>query len=685
MFWCVYCRLDPNKPIIYVVCLKPATVLPVAATMISLLTRFFFRLLTGNLGHLAYGWSLRPKGIHMRRLKRYIGIVVLVAAMLSTPATAADNVVPGAITVDATLLHLGVRWQISEDDNANAACSVRYRQAGAQTWQQGLDLFRAHPGISGEGGDYPDNRLAGTIFFLVPDTAYEIELTLTDPDGGGQQRVVTATTAKVLTPAAGSTDYYVAPGDGGGTGTQSDPFLGLQEACNNAHPGAVFHVAPGTYSAFSLTTSGDADNPIVLRGLVNPHTQSDPAQWSIVDGAETDRGVFTIGTYDRQTAYLMIENMVIQNGYWGIDAQNSHHILMQHNIVRDVGFGYYNRRDNGWEGHQMLMDNTFVGRTAWPASGIPSERGIDLRGSGNVVCYNHVRNFGDGVSLQPFTQRPNGFANDIYGNDIANIVDDPIEIDYNSCNTRVWRNRVVNSRMGISLAPIYGGPVYVFRNEFFNLESSAYKMNREPAGLVVVHNTSVKLENGTSSPAGWQNTYLRNNVIIGTRYVFEEYGLVAGSHDSWDYDALGTGAIPFAKWDNVRYDDLPNLRENSGIEAHAVGIFTGDLVSAVLPADYSAGIVPGSYDLRLKSGVDAINAGQVLANINDPFVSDGQPDCGAFEYGEDLPLYGPRESVYDPGDEPGDNPSESPSNGDNSAPGGGCFLTNTLDRSRQAF
>ena len=44
------------------------------------------------------------------------------------------------------------------------------------------------------------------------------------------------------------------------------------------------------------------------------------------------------------------------------------------------------------------------------------------------------------------------------------------------------------------------------------------------AGLVVLHNTRAKLGNGTSSPAGWQNTLLRNNVLIGTRYVFEEYG-----------------------------------------------------------------------------------------------------------------------------------------------------------------
>lgn len=570
-------------------------------------------------------------------------------------------------------MHIGVRWQITDDDDLDAICTARYRQVGSGTWHEAMDLMRTHPGLYGEGGDRPDNRFAGTVFFLEPDTSYEIELTLTDPDGGGTQQVVTASTAKEMTPSKAPTQYYVVPGSGGGSGSQADPFRGLQAACDSAHPGAVLNVAGGTYAAFTLSQSGDVENPIVIRGPVDPHAETDESQWAIVDGADTDRGIFTIGEYNIRTAHLIVENMVIQNGRWGVDAQNTQHILLRNSILRDVDFGYYNRRDNGWEGSQMLSDNTLIGRTPWPGSGIPSERGIDLRGGGNMVCYNRVSNFGDGISIQPFTNAY-GFANDIYANDIANIVDDPIEIDYNSCNARVWRNRVVNARMGISLAPIYGGPVYIFRNAFFNLESSAYKMNREPAGLVIVHNTSAKLGNGTSSPAGWQNTYLRNNIIIGTRYVFEEYGLVAGSRDDWDYDALETTDMPFAKWDNVRYADLDDLRQNSGIEAHAVAISLNDLVNAALPSSYSAGISPGSYDLSLKNGVNAIDAGQPLANINDPFVTDGLPDCGAFEFGSVLPGYGPRAGQDDTGTTPDDDSDDGGELQNGGSGGGGCFI-----------
>jgi hypothetical protein len=601
-----------------------------------------------------------------------IRLSILLLTLICLPAFAADDVVPGTVYTDATFVHIGLRWQIAGDDDLDAVCTVRYRQAGAQTWQDGMDLFRAHTNLSGQGGLRPENRFAGSLFFLEPGTSYEIELTLTDPDGGGSTQTVTASTETPMAESAAADHYYAEPGDGGGSGTQADPFRGLQAACDAVSPGAIIHAAAGVYDAFELITSGEPDHPIVLRGPADPHTETDESQWALVDGADTDRGVLTLGTYDRRTSHIIIEQMVIQNGRWGIDAQNTYKVMVRNNIIRDVGFGYYNRRDNGLENRQYISDNTLIGRTPWPGSGIPSERGIDLRGSGNVACYNRVRNFGDGVSIQPFTDAY-GYANDIYGNDISEIVDDPIEIDYNSCNTRVWRNRVINARMGVSLAPIYGGPVYIFRNVFFNLESSAYKMNREPAGLVILHNTSAKLGNGTSSDDGWQNTLLRNNIILGTRYVFEEYGLVAGSIDDWDYDALGTTGSPFAKWDNVRYANLESLRQASGIEAHAVAITLEDLVEAMLPDDYAEGVVSGSFDLQLKAGTDAINAGQVLTNINDPFVSDGQPDCGAYEYGQPLPQYGPRTGRDDPDGAPDPNDDSNDTDG-SGASGGGCFI-----------
>ena len=144
--------------------------------------------------------------------------------------------------------------------------------------------------------------------------------------------------------------------------------------------------------------------------------------------------MIAIGSFDTPTGYVIVRNLVIQNGAWGIDAQRTN-IVIEDNTIRDVDFGVYNRRGYGDELNQTVCNNTITGRTAWPQSGIPSERGIDLRGTGNVACYNRVTYFGDCISVQPSTGP--SYGNDVYGNDAAYCVDDGIEIDYNRANVRV--------------------------------------------------------------------------------------------------------------------------------------------------------------------------------------------------------------------------------------------------------
>ncbi|MFQ5342719.1 MAG: hypothetical protein ACE5F6_14345 [Anaerolineae bacterium] len=596
------------------------------------------------------------------KLRTWLLFLGLGIPLLAFSTPLAGAAAPGAVLADPTGQHIGLRWQIQGDDNLNAAVSVRFRRQGEPAWRDGLPFVRTHPNLNGEGNGRPDNRFAGSIFWLQPDTTYQVELTLTDPDGGGETRVITATTraygGRVSRPLPTGRELYAVPGSGGGDGSLANPFQGLQAAADAAQPGDLIHVAAGTYAPFTLLTSGTESAPIAFGGPNDP-TQNPPADGSaVVDGAGTDRGVVTLGRYDQSIAHVILQGLVIQNGGWGIDAQNTSHIVVRRNVIRDVDFGYTNRRQNGLDGFQTLCDNVIEGRvTPWYQPGvIPPEQGIDLQGNGNIVCHNRVSRFGDGVSVQPNEAGNQGYSADIFGNDIFDIVDDPIEIDYATANFRVWRNRVTNARMGISLAPIFGGPIYVFRNAFFNLDYSAYKLNREPAGLVVAHNTSVKPGNGTSSDPGWQNTFFRNNVILGTRYAIEEYGLVANSLlDDWDYDALGTtDANRFVKWDDVRYHTQVELCAGAGIECAGLELPKADpfavLMNATLPATAGARVEPDSHDLRPTESAPLINAGAVLSNLSDPFVTDGQPDIGAFEAGQPPPRYGPRPPCALPGD-----------------------------------
>jgi hypothetical protein len=351
-----------------------------------------------------------------------------------------------------------------------------------------------------------------------------------------------------------------------------------------------------------------------------------------------------LGEYDQTLHHVIFEGLTLQNGRWGIDAQHSQSLFIHHNTIQDVDFGIVNRRGDGLESNQVICDNVIVGRTSWPGSGIPSERGIDLRGWGNVVCHNQVRYFGDCISLQPFTGV--SYGNDVYGNDVSFCVDDGIEIDYNQANVRVWRNRVYNARMGVSVQPIRGGPAYIFRNEFFNLESVPIKMHNFTTGFFVIHNTGVKHSDGHGdNGAMWRNAQFRNNLFLGTRYAFEFVTVPDEGFRDFDYNSWGTSRAiglggPFFKWDNVRYDritDLPAGVEDNGIEA----LFS-HLVNTSLPPAWNVSAPPDSRDLRLSPSVPQINGGVQIPNINDLFVFDGGPDMGAFEVGQPMPHYGPR-------------------------------------------
>ncbi len=161
----------------------------------------------------------------------------------------------------------------------------------------------------------------------------------------------------------------------------------------------------------------------------------------------------------------------------------------------------------------------------------------------------------------------------------------------------------MNARMGVSVQPIYGGPAYIFRNEFFNLESVPVKMHNETTGFYVVHNTGVKHGDGYGdNGAMWRNVVLRNNLFLGTRYAFEFTTIADEGFRDFDYNAWGTTRAidpggPFFKWDNVRYDTIPDLP--AGVEDHGIPAAFNDLLSAALPPSWDVAATPGSKDLRL--------------------------------------------------------------------------------------
>ncbi len=564
-------------------------------------------------------------------LRLALSLALVATAATTVQAAAGDPIEPGATRVDATFVNLGVTWTVSGDTNLNSTMTMRFRVKGTSTWRDGADAVRAYPTIIVQGSPLNLDQWGASAMFLTPATTYELELTLTDPDGGSQTRVVEGTTRSVPTASSNATVRYVVPGSGGGDGTAGDPFRGLQAAADIASPGDVFEIAAGAYSPFTIQRSGQPDNPIVFRGPTDGE--------AIVEGGNTNRGVVTIGDTGGPLSWIIIENLTIRNGRWGVDAQHTQNIVISNNKITDVDYGVLNRRDAANEMNQTVCDNVIIGRTVWPNTGIPGERGIDLRGTGNVVCYNTVQYFGDCVSLQPFTGR--SWGNDVYGNDASFCVDDGIEIDYNQANVRVWNNRVTNARMGVSVQPIAGGPAYIFRNQLFNIQSEPIKMHNYTTGLVIAQNTGVKTGNGYGDAGSmWRNAILRNNLFLGTEYAFEFTTTPDEGFRDFDYNAWGTTRTnpPLFKWNNVRYDTIADLP--TGVEDNGIMIGFGDLVNAALPSGWN--VAAGAYDLHPVGTSSVIDAGIPLRNLNDGTALDGAPDLGALEFGAPLPIYGPR-------------------------------------------
>jgi len=547
------------------------------------------------------------------------------------------------LTVDGLILnstfeHISAHLNISGDDNHNSTILFEYRLAGTSTFNLSAQTMRAFPEMEVDGAPLNENFHAGSAMFLQPNSEYELRITVTDADGGSTVVEMSHFTNKIPTIPTDGNTIYVVPGSGGGSGTSGDPYQGIQVAADNAEPGHIIEVADGNYGPFILTNSGTDISPIVIR--------STTLHGAVIDGANTVSGIVTIGSAVDSTRHIIIDGFEIKNGNWGVDAQNTQFLTVKNNKIHDVDFGFYNRRENGWEHDQYVTNNEIIGKTAWPQTNgeIPSERGVDIRGNRNVISYNSISNFGDGISTDGAPYKVS-YALDIHNNFINRVVDDIIEVDGILSNARVYRNSGFNGRMGVSLAPIFGGPAYVFRNEFYNLETSTFKMNRSPAGLFIVNNTSVKEGRGMTSDAGWQNSVFKNNAIVSSHYCFEEFGLVSGSVDDWNYNGYkslrsGTAGQPWFKWDNIQYNDVLALSSSGLLASNSLGIELTDFTSATIPSAYSTEAFPNNVDLVPSSGSNLVDNGIGLDNIQNSFVTDGMPDIGAYEKNQVMPDYG---------------------------------------------
>jgi hypothetical protein len=109
-----------------------------------------------------------------------------------------------------------------------------------------------------------------------------------------------------------------------------------------------------------------------------------------------------------------------------------------------------------------------------------------------------------------------------------------------------------------------------------------------------------------------------------------------------DFDGFDWGDSPEAfRWNNnrQRFKDLEGFAEAIGIEQHAIRVRKRQIFATWDIPNEPSRVSP--QHLPLKTECNAVDAGVVVPNISDEFKGNA-PDLGAYEFGGEMPHYGPR-------------------------------------------
>ena len=558
------------------------------------------------------------------------------------------------------------------------------------------------------------NMFAGSILNLEADTEYEARFVISDPDGvqGRKEKVVSAHTRPEPMPATGGRVYHVYPFDYKGT-RQEPAFTGLlaayymgsdqsdhsRELPPRVQPGDTIFVHAGVYKdnrfvysgfdksiaaygtpfdgTYYLTQSGTAERPIVIRSAGDGEV--------VFDGDGCDNLFNLMGGNYNYFEGITVHNTNVAFKLGIKYIAGSSGFTLKDSRVYDVGRVV----EAGWSGSKnfYIADNVFIGRhdprklqswftpevwakfPGYPAQ-ITSEYAVKVYGQGHVVAHNYVANWHDGIDVDTYGD-PDGTPGDevrdrvpvsidIYANDIYNTADNCIEADGGAHNIRVFENRCFNATGGaLSAQPIFGGPVYFYRNLVYGMTTGGYlKFVDTPAGVLVYQNTFVG-QGRYFGPAS--NVHFRNNLILGdgwapavlalrtfTNYSTSDYNAFRANPGAeysfeWDSPPLATRSDYSGKLETRHYQTLKDFTDATGQDKHSIAVDFDAFVNVAIPdkSDPQRFYNPEDLDFRLRAGAVAVDAGTELPTITDGY-SGKAPDLGALELNAPLPQYGPR-------------------------------------------
>jgi parallel beta-helix repeat protein len=316
--------------------------------------------------------------------------------------------------------------------------------------------------------------------------------------------------------------------------------------------------------------------------------------------------------------------------------------------INDLGIGIKRPANRN-----VIEQNTFYDTIFdWPWDAVKAGSGLETggirfyspsSGRGTIIRYNTFHDFFDGFGACP--DDTDGVTNetDVYENLVYRVGDDGMETDGQCSNVRIWGNTFHDVLVGISLAPVYDGPVYALRNLIYNTGAGnndysgfPFKFNSgydQSGPMFLFHNTSdAALPGGNGfalySPGSWTQLTARNNIWAGTEYAL--YNANPIQPLDLDYDNLYT-TLPgeLVWWAGLSDRHLNTLAELQTATNQEMNGFN-------LPPGFKN---PGAGDYTLSAASQMLDKGLVIPGINDDY-GGSAPDLGAFEFVPSLVLNG---------------------------------------------
>ena len=157
---------------------------------------------------------------------------------------------------------------------------------------------------------------------------------------------------------AASAVYYVAPnGNDDYPGTEAQPWRTIGKAANTLAAGDTVYIRAGTYRERVVPQNSGSVGQLITYAAY-------PGETATIDGTGVDvpeyGGLFDLAGRD----YIRVAGLrVIHSGYYGIVADTSSHITIEHNYTYDT----YSSGISSWGSDNVIVDgNEVVGACTGP-------------------------------------------------------------------------------------------------------------------------------------------------------------------------------------------------------------------------------------------------------------------------------------------------------------------------------